>query len=262
MEHSPSARNLIERAFAQARRSGKPEWWVMAIPVLKNRLLQITGHGFKESDFGVSTFGEFLQSNADVLEIDKSFLPGAVTLKAVEKSERAPGTSAPREDRIREDLWRAILDYSSGNRYVWDANSDVAVMAPEGSGGLFLPTISSKKMAEWKAEFLASVPGDSDEDRLKTWQARSLPTAALPSALHSKWNRFLKLKVQSTLKEWFESNGVPLPSLVHAVVPETNRDETGLFREFVIKCVALMSKEELEKLPIPSSVAFRVSSHR
>jgi hypothetical protein len=39
MEHSLSAQELIELAFTQARRSGKLEWWVMAIPVLKNRLL-------------------------------------------------------------------------------------------------------------------------------------------------------------------------------------------------------------------------------
>jgi hypothetical protein len=262
MEHSSSARDLIERAFAQARQSGKPEWWVMAIPVLKNRLLQITGQAFKESDFGASTFREFLQNNTDVLEIDNSFLPGAVTLKSAQSVPSVSGTSTPQRNRVREDLWRAILDYSSGNRFVWDVESSAAIIAPEGSQGSFLPTISPETMTEWKTEFLASPPEKPDDGRLKVWQTQNLPTDALPPALRLQWNRFLKRKVQSTLKGWFESQGIPLPPFVHPAIPLANRDDTELFREFVIKCIAQMSKEELEKLSIPSNVAFRVNSCR
>jgi hypothetical protein len=262
MEHSPSARELIESAFAQARRSGKPEWWVMAIPVLKNRLLQITGQAFKESDFGASTYREFLQNNTDVLDIDNSFLPGTVTLKSTERVPPSQDISSPQRNRIREDLWRAILDYSSGNRYVWDTDSSAAIIAPEGSAGPFLPTITPETMTEWKRDFLASLPDKPDDARLTVWQTQSLPTAALPPALRWQWNRFLKHKVQSTLRGWFEHNEIPSPPLVHPVIPAANRDETGLFREFVIKCIAQMSKEELEKLSIPSSVAFRVNSCR
>jgi len=262
MEHSSSARGLIERAFAQARRSGKPEWWVMAIPVLKNRLLQITGQAFKESDFGASTFREFLQNNTDVLEIDNSFLPGAVTLKSAERVSQSHDISSPQRNRIREDLWRAILDYSSGNRYVWDTDSSAAIIAPEASDGPFFPTISPETMTEWKREFLASLPDKPDDGRLTVWQTQSLPTAVLPAALRLQWNRFLKHRVQSTLTEWFEHNGIPSPPLVHPAIPSANRDETESFREFVMKCIAQMSKEELEKLSIPSSVAFRVNSCR
>jgi hypothetical protein len=262
MEHTSSASALIERAFAQARRSGKPEWWVMAIPVLKNRILQITGQNFKESDFGVSTFREFLQNNTDVLEIDNSFLPGAVTLKSAQGASQSHDVSSPQRNRIREDLWRAILDYSSGNRYVWDANASEAIVAPENSEGPFLPTISAETMTTWKQEFLAGLPDKPDDSRLTVWQTQSLPTAALPAALRLQWNRFVKNKVQSTLKEWFESHHIALPALVHPAMPLEKPDETELFREFVIKCIAQMSKEELEKLSIPSSVAFRVNSCR
>jgi hypothetical protein len=117
-------------------------------------------------------------------------------------------------------------------------------------------------MTEWKRDFLASLPDKPDDARLTVWQTQSLPTAALPPALRWQWNRFLKHKVQSTLRGWFEHNEIPSPPLVHPVIPAANRDETGLFREFVIKCIAQMSKEELEKLSIPSSVAFRVNSCR
>ena len=262
MEHSLSARYLIERAFSQARQSGKPEWWVMAIPVLKNRLLQITAQEFKESDFGASTFREFLQNNADVLEIDNSFLPGAVTLKSAQSVPRVTSTSTPQRNRVREDLWRAILDYSSGNKYVWDTESSAAIIAPEGTEGPFLPTISPETMTEWKTAFLAGLPDNADDGHLKVWQTQSLPTDALPPALRVQWNRFLKHKVQSTLREWFDSHHIPQPPIVHPVIPAEKRDDTELFREFVIKCIAQMSKEELEKLSIPSSVAFRVNSCR
>jgi hypothetical protein len=67
-------------------------------------------------------------------------------------------------------------------------------------------------------------------------------------------------KVQSTLRDWFEQNGISLPPFVDPAIPSTKRDETESFREFVIKCITQMSKEELEKLSIPSSVAFRVNS--
>ncbi len=262
MEHSSSARGLIERAFTQARRSGKPEWWVMAIPVLKNRLLQITGQTFKESDFGASTFREFLQNNTDVLEIDSSFLPGTVTLKSAESANPSHDASAPQRNRIREDLWRAIMDYSSGNRYVWDADSSSAIIAPEGSDGPFLPTISAETMTEWKREFLWSLPEIPDDSSVTAWQTQSLPTTALPPALRVQWNRLVKHKIQSLLREWFESHGIPLPPIVHPAITVEKRDDTDLFREFVIKCIAQMSKEELEKLSIPSSVAFRVNSCR
>lgn len=262
MEHSSSARELIERAFGQAKRSGKPEWWVMAIPVLKNRLLQITGQTFKESHFGASTFREFLLNNTDALEIDNSFLPGAVTLKSAERVPPSHNISSPQRNRIREDLWRAILDYSSGNRYVWDTESSTAIIAPEGSEGPFFPTISPETMTEWKTAFLGSLPQSPDDGRLKVWQTQSLPTDALPPALRPQWNRFVKQKVQSALREWFESQGIPSPPLVHPAIPAEKHDETELFREFLIKCIAQMSKEELEKLSIPSSVAFRVNSSR
>ena len=257
-----SARELIELAFGQARRSGKTEWWIMAIPVLKNRLLQITGQAFRESDYGVSTFREFLQANTDVLEIDSSFLPGAVILKSAEGVSQPHNVRSPRINRIREDLWRAILDYSSGNRYVWDNATSEAIIAPENSEGPFLPTISGETMTTWKQEFLASLPQEPDDSRISTWKTQSLPTAALPPALRPQWNRFVKNKVQSNLKEWFESQHVALPPLFRPAIPFEKQDGAEALREFVIKCIALMSKEELEKISIPTNVAFRVTSSR
>jgi hypothetical protein len=264
MEHSLSAQQLIERAFAQARRSGKPEWWVMAIPVLKNRLLQITGQKFKEADFGASSFRDFLQQRTDVLLIDDSFTPGAVTLKSASNLTTASSSATQPRDRIRPDLWRAVLDYSSGNTYVWDATNSTAIIGPETDDAPSLPTLSAESFKEWKGEFLATLPAqESDGGRVKEWQEQSLPTVVLPSVVRFSWNRFVKQKVQTTLTEWFEKHHIPAPPLtqLQAAPTESSRDETERIREFVIECVTKMSKEELERLSIPSGAAFRVRSN-
>jgi hypothetical protein len=185
-----------------------------------------------------------------------------VTLRSAERVTPSHDAKTPQRNRIREDLWRAILDYSSGSRYVWDADSSSSIVAPEGSDGPFLPTITPETMTEWKTEFVASLSDKPEDSRVTVWQTQSLPTDALPPALRIQWNRFLKHKVQSTLKEWFAKEGIPQPPLVHPAIPPPDRDDTELFREFVIKCIAQMSKEELEKLSIPSSVAFRANSCR
>lgn len=262
MERSLSAQELIERAFALAKKSGKSDWWVMNIPVLKNRLLQLTDQTFKESDFGASTFREFLQNNADLLQVDNSFLPGAVTLKSSGTISTDSPTPIPRKQSIRPDLWRAILDYSSGSRYLWNAATSSASVAPENSDGPFLPTITAEVMREWKTEFLSSVSGyDPESERLKTWQEQSLPTAALPGPLRLPWNRFLKQKIQGTIKEWFEQQKLPAPPIA-AVQEATSStgDETETLREFVIACVRLMSLDELERLSLPTKAAFRVKT--
>ena len=261
MEHPRSAQELIERAFAQAKKSGKSDWWVMTIPVLKNRLLQLTGQTFKESDYGASTFREFLHNNDDLLQVDSSSLPGIVTLKSSEGISTASDSRVPRRQSIRPDLWRAVLDYSSGSRYLWDTATSTASVAPDGSNGPFLPTISPDVMRQWKEEFLSSVSGqDSESERLKTWQEQSLPTAALPGPLRLPWNRFLKRKVEETIKGWFEEQKIAAPRIADQESSNPADDETESLREFVIACVRQMSKEELERLSLPSKAALRAKA--
>src|SRR5271157_2021777 len=120
MHEAPAAADLIERAFGLARQSGKPDWWAMTIPVLKNRLLLLTNKTFKEADFGATSFRDFLNKIPDTVRVDDNSPPGFVILRsaAPERHERS-SQSAFRGERIRPDLWRAVLDYSSGRKYVW-----------------------------------------------------------------------------------------------------------------------------------------------
>ena len=75
------SRTLIERAFAKAQESGRADWHKMTVAVLKNRLLDLTERSFRESDYGASTFLEFVRSHDDILELDTTATPPLATLK-------------------------------------------------------------------------------------------------------------------------------------------------------------------------------------
>src|SRR5947209_6134392 len=112
---------LIESAFAAARSSGKNEWRRMTTAVLKNRLLQQTEHRFDERDFGFASLPEMLESFPDLVRLDFTTRPTTVEFVGDEVPD-VPASSAGRSvrPRIREDLWRSMLDYSAGHSWVWD----------------------------------------------------------------------------------------------------------------------------------------------
>jgi hypothetical protein len=132
---------LVEQAFEHARRSGKPDRWVMAIPVLKNRMLQLTGRKFREADYGAKSFREFLRNFA---EIQETPLPGQVTLRSAATAESPSNETKSSQPDIRPDLWEAVLDFSSGSRYIWDVAQGRTRVAREDEQTLLLPTITAR----------------------------------------------------------------------------------------------------------------------
>jgi len=261
MHEAPAAADLIERAFGLARQSGKPDWWAMTIPVLKNRLLLLTKNTFKEADFGATSFRDFLSKIPDIIRIDETSPPGFVILNsaAPERSER-PSTHMFRGERIRADLWRAVLDYSSGRRYVWDISQQAARPASLDDDGLVLPTISAADLDEWRAEFVAlHKPPDAEvAKRVEEWCKNRLPTAGLPAPIRPVWNRYLIRKVEQRLQRWFESSSIKAP-----VIMEERREsipfdkQVEALREFIVRCVQIMSKQELLELRISPVTAMR-----
>ena len=261
MHEARGAADLIEQAFGLARQSGKPDWWAMTIPVLKNRLLLLTKNTFKEADFGAISFRDFLSKIPDIVRVDETPLPGFVVLKsaAPEQWQRVPA-NVFRGEQIRPDLWRAVLDYSSGRRYVWDISQEAARPAGPDDDGLVLPTISDADLDEWRAEFvlLHKPPDAEDAKRVEEWCRSRLPTAALPAPMRPVWNKHLKRKVEQRLQHWFGSNSIKPPAIME------ERQESGPFdkqvealREFVVGCVKTMSKQELLELRISPVTAMR-----
>jgi hypothetical protein len=262
MHEAPAAADLIERAFGLARQSGKPDWWAMTIPVLKNRLLLLTKNAFKEADYEATSFRDFLNKVSDIVRVDATPLPGFVILKSAAPKlwGQPPANKFPGE-RIRADLWRAMLDYSSGHRYVWDVSQQAARAASLDEDGLLLPTISADDLENWRAEFVAShTPPDGVVATLvEEWRKNRLPTAGLPAPIRPVWNKYLKRKVGQRLQHWFGSNSIKVPAIMEEGQESgTSEQQVEAVREFIVGCVKIMSNKELLELRISPVTAMRM----
>lgn len=264
MTEPSASENLIVRAFALARESGKPDWWAMTIPVLKNRLLLLTNKGFKEADFGAVSFRDFLYRNSEIVRVEEIPHPGYVILRNAvpQNSQLPPRHALLRRKQIRPDLWRAIVDYSGGRQYVWDSVTQRAQPAEPDDQRPVLPTISHSDLDAWRSEFVEiNRPQDIEEAKaVEIWKENRLPTAALPVLLRPTWNSYLKKKVQNRIEKWFEQNGFESPVFDSASVklPPVDPDLAEL-RAFITRCVGEMSLQELQELRIPPAIAMRLS---
>jgi hypothetical protein len=261
MPESSPATELVERAFHLARQSGKADWWEMTIPVLKNRLLQLTKGTFKEAEFGAISFRDFLKSIPDTVRVQEIPPPGFVILKAA-----APGgwertaTNKFRGERIRRDLWRAVLDYSSGRKYIWDVSKQTARPALLEEVGLIVPTISAAELDEWRHEFAgrhnSAAPGDAKT--VETWAQKRLPTVSLPVTLRPVWNNYVKAKVEQRLQDWFEANSIKISLIEERTVSAASDAQAETLRELILNCIKVMSSKELMELRISPATVMRV----
>lgn len=249
-----------------ARESGKPDWHRMTVPVLKNRILILTKRGFSEAKYGARNFAEFVQKASGLVQIDYSQFPPIVELKDVPTNS---ATVAPSKEfssvRIRPDFWRAVMDYASGNKYVWDSDKGIARPLEAGDTGYqILPTLTPEVHNSWRREFAdARLPmfNDIEKARLNTWVEESLSPRALPHELMREWNHEAQRRVVDVLKEWFEQQHFSPPQKISVSAPRAARlpVETSIedLRTFIIACVRNMNGQELSELKLPASSALR-----
>lgn len=266
------AKELVRLAFEMAQKSGKDDWRRMTLAVFKNRLLQLTHRAFRETDYGASNLRDFLNQLGDVVKLDTDAVPIAVELLdsstggellEVTTSDRSAGGR-----RIREDLWRAVLDYSSGRRYVWDKDHGLARPADgdEAEDWPGLPTLTLNEFDSWRQEFLKEHRDQANPEelsRLRTWTEQRQPTFALPGRLRGPWNGELKRRVSQRLEEWFARESIALPAdilvaaLSHGVPKSSHGANASALRKLVITCVGLMTEEELSELRFSPAVILR-----
>ena len=252
------SRTLIQRAFAKAKESGRQDWYRMSVAVLKNRILDLTERSFRETDYGVLTFQEFIRAHDDILELDESTTPPVAVLKGVSsESQLGSGLWSP---RIRSDLWRAVLDFSSLKKYVWDSARNVAEPATSGDvSGPELPTITADMFSQWKRNFVCRADDAMPEDRLTEWAEKHLPSSFLPLRLRHRWNAHLKTEAKNHLLAWFKQQNMQPPS--DLLASQDRRDIAPMsedLRTRLIACLRLMTTEELERVQIPASVLLRL----
>ncbi len=269
-------RDLVRQAFEMARRTGRQDWFIMALPVLKNRILQLTHREFREADYGGASFRALLHQVSDIISLDDTRSPALVTLIGHEQEPAPDATPAATPDlrvgsKIRPDLWDAMLDYSSGATYVWDAAQGLARLAQDPDEAPILPTAKPEDLATWRQEFLERL-GDAlssaDRERVVLWKDEARPTASLPPHLRGRWVAVLKRKIADRILAWFTEHGLQAPpDLVLSPPVETAKSETGSgrpvgatvaeLRAFLTDCINVMTEEELCELRLPPAVVLR-----
>ena len=258
---------LVLRAFRTAAQQQKPEWHRMQGCVLKNRLLNQTNRSFDERDYGTDSFSALIERIDAMLEVDHTVTPYMVELRESFRSEiesEKLAETTERTQRIRPDLWHAIVDYSSGRNWVWDKSRGLAVDAQSAdvaADALRIPTLNESDLQQWRTTFADSssehVPETELED-LGNWIRASLGTDALPRRLRGPWNGWMKRQVRQRLLAFFEEHEIEPPNNLLAS-PEHRQLPVEL-RSYISRCIALMNEDELRELRIPADVAMR--AHR
>ena len=265
-DQGPSLQALVLDAFRIAARQGKPEWYRMAGTVLKNRLLDLTERSFDEADYGAGRFGEVVEQLDDLLTVDHSAKPFLVELREPHRSEiqQSNAASASSSEKIRSDLWHAIVDYSHGQRWVWNRTTGKAVRLQEGDdsdGGDDLPTLDHATLQMWRDEFAeecSATVGDAEALQFEAWVSQGLGTAALPKRLRGPWTNRMRDRVHERLLEFFHSQELDPPK--DLLVQSRQRKPANELRTFIMRCVSLMNDRELKELQVPAEVAMR--AHR
>ena len=254
---SDDSQELIRLAFDKAKESGRPNWYRMNVGVLKNRILNLTSSGFRESDYGVKTFMEFVRNHSDILDLDETRLPPAVILKGVHQESASDSESV--RTRVRPDLWRAVMDFSGDAQYVWDNDEGVAKPASECmAGGPPMPTITVEQFTKWKKAFADSVDDAEQGARFKDWVENLRPVKILAANIRRRWNDQLKKEVENHLRAWFQQQKLALPSDLLQTWERTVRNPDDELRRRLIACVRSMTRDELERVQIPSSALLRL----
>ncbi|HUX86151.1 MAG TPA: hypothetical protein VNF73_14700 [Candidatus Saccharimonadales bacterium] len=261
-----AGRELIRRAFEQARAKGKDDWREMTTAVLKNRLLALTSGTFKEQDWGANSILEFAEEFPDIVAVDRSHPFPRVTY--VEAKASSLSGRHDRGRRLRPDLWNALFDYSRGVPYVWRLPSGPAEARAdmEETNDPVLPTLSEEELGDWRRAFAAaqtSDMGDDDRGRLEEWRRLGLPTKFLPSGLQGSWNLELRSRASDRLEGWFREHGLDLPpDLLIRPALQLHDPEADALRQLLHASIDRMTDDELRAVQLPAAVVLRVVEQR
>jgi len=245
------ALELVTVAFVQAQRKLGEGATSMSLGVLKNRLLQITDRRFDPNDFGASDMRSFVAMLEPHVSLSNKTPHGEVQLVTspvrenvsrlaqtkrpitrISDADQAPDEALRRNGRIREDLWMAIMDYASGQTYVWDERVGKARASQVIENLPVMPTLTAVELGEWRRTFLTehrNVLHGSDLASAQRWEELGLATGYLPAQLQQTWNRELALRVRQRLQEFFSRLNPKASSIAVApaasLEPEQARDE-------------------------------------
>jgi hypothetical protein len=264
----PELTSLVAGAFELARKSGKPDWQLMQVSVLKNRLLALTDNRFDETDYGYPNLHYMVRDFPRQLEV----IPGhshpvvrylqdvvAPTITSADEQESVPATQ-PIRSMVRTDLWLATLDYKSGDTYVWDRARNTAAKGVPSSTAVSFPTADVETLRQWRTDFLASITADvNDLNHLNSWETRGGATILLPAKYRGLWNAFLRDRVVERVSNFFVANHLDLPrDLIEARGKKVKATTQSALRDRLHSIIDLLSEEELEQVTVPIASIVRL----
>lgn len=190
----------------------------------------------------------------------------------------APPTSTiDRPERLREDLWSALLDWRETARYSFNrvtrgtSPSDGAL----GAGDVLVPTVQRTQHVEWMRDFAESQGSESVRTALLEALGTDDPARGFASAIRRfdaagrRWKRTLRQLVLDRAARWATEHRIPASDLEpdssigmphHAVGAESLRgvrtagDAEALRRE-ILAVLQTMPLHELMRLPVPLEYA-------
>ena len=122
--------------------------------------------------------------------------------------ETGKGPKTTQKSHVRQDLWKAIIDYVSGTRYVWDEARGIARPAPADEALPTFPTLTKQIAEEWREVFIAGHLAEfspSEQRVLNTWRTHRLRTESLSTTTRQLWNAELTLRVTQRVDQFFSS---------------------------------------------------------
>lgn len=271
--HLDELKQLILRAYEEARDSGKADWDLMRSAVLKNRLLQLTDREFNEDRYGGGTMVAVALRIPGLLELASSQPavlrladPTVISTKTAQLTERKSATSHPtwQQVRIRPDLWRALVTPRPESTYVWDITTGQAreVTVLDEPDQLVLPSITAQEMTELRQAFRR----EHGDDRLDEWV--EAPSERIPKRIQTEWRSFLKSHTVSRIQQWFQQHDLPAP--VDLIQYTTTSDlpttadvvRTRTLKSALLRAVQLMTDDELRQVLVPAAVLMRYEQER
>ena len=264
-------------AFAQAEATGK-SGTLMKDAVLKNRLLSLTADAFRQSDYGSRSFLALLRSHPELVRVSGDgppftveLLAGSVSSRRVEDAltasadllDRVPVNESLELVRIRSDLWRAVVDYHTGEKYFWDPRNAAVVKQMQPDVTLPLPTLSRTELDDERRKFAL----EHSEIDAEEWLSRGRGSIkSLPTGLRAEWASKLKQLVLQRIRAWFEGNHLEEPGdLIRASTPRASTAPTPRpslstrdVRSLAAELLAEMTEEEVLQLYVPLSAIYRL----
>ena len=120
-------------------------------------------------------------------------------------------------------------------------------------GGAAGASALSYIIPKWKKAFADSVDHGEQDTRFKDWVENLRPANFLAGGIRHRWSIHLKKQVENHLNVWFREEDLPVPPNLLKTLYDDKRSPDDELRRRLIACVRLMTKDELERVQIPSS---------